>query len=591
MSYSPPEGEGECYWYCRMEKVGDLTVVTQSQVNVLVLVWNMGEIGRIDFVDGTSDLWDSLSLKANFSKDGEPSTFSQDGLCRIVRKDEADHFTAQGSKQLWRFRYMSGTSVVIGEYCLWLARYVVGVLEVIGQKKTKSFRLLDVARRVAGQYKMVIEVTRRILFVVQQQLLREGKVFEIGKKVSKHKRLMGVTVFWFEQMKKWKLGVQEKAPLIEGVNERVKRCEICSRKAPVTRHHLIPSMFREQTDCMLICRECHDFLHMSFSPIEMRDMLNTSEKLSNHVAVQEWGKRIEGVPYVGHVRNNPILQGIIRNRRWTQEALVRERSGRVVQESLLEGVICGQVQPLVIAESGGRVGFVEGELPLPISLDILRFGGILDRSEDLNRLDESLIRVVGELILPYLVAKRGVYPLNREFLFEQVGFSFERIFHFDSLWKRDPLWAMGAFSREMFKVFPVLSFFRMESFWESPLFRIRGVSSEGCDHSRSFCHCGVQVQLMDAFSQSFEFIIYNKNALRQFLQMMVVFCGSFDCPGAGELVDVSMSSVEVLLRLHVGIRTTFGRVPQTSPYGDTFEQLKISGYTVRAHSFLWKELK
>ena len=66
------------------------------------------------------------------------------------------------------------------------------------------------------------------------------------------------------------------------------KCQLCGCVTNLTRHHLIPAskchnkykqIKNEESNWIWICRQCHDFLHSEYDNNELRDNLNTLEKL------------------------------------------------------------------------------------------------------------------------------------------------------------------------------------------------------------------------------------------------------------------------------------------------------------------------
>jgi len=78
-------------------------------------------------------------------------------------------------------------------------------------------------------------------------------------------------------------------------------CELCQRDIELTRHHLIPvsthKKYRkkrtreELSQLVMICRECHNQIHVLISEKEMAAYYNTLESLLAHPGVArfvEW---------------------------------------------------------------------------------------------------------------------------------------------------------------------------------------------------------------------------------------------------------------------------------------------------------------
>ncbi|WP_110674756.1 MULTISPECIES: hypothetical protein [Salinicola] len=73
------------------------------------------------------------------------------------------------------------------------------------------------------------------------------------------------------------------------------RCGLCGRRAPLTRHHLIPRALHRkpryrkrygreqmQTRVLWICRPCHSHLHRMLSERELADHYASREALMSH---------------------------------------------------------------------------------------------------------------------------------------------------------------------------------------------------------------------------------------------------------------------------------------------------------------------
>lgn len=61
-------------------------------------------------------------------------------------------------------------------------------------------------------------------------------------------------------------------------------CQICNIQTKLTKHHLIPKVKDKfkQNLTINICSNCHTFLHANFSESELRDNLNSLEKILNN---------------------------------------------------------------------------------------------------------------------------------------------------------------------------------------------------------------------------------------------------------------------------------------------------------------------
>ena len=83
--------------------------------------------------------------------------------------------------------------------------------------------------------------------------------------------------------------------------EYVDNCKLCNRVKHLTFHHLIPvtlhknKWFKKHFDKMdmttlgiMICRDCHLFLHRTFKPKELGRELNAEEKLRANKKVSKF---------------------------------------------------------------------------------------------------------------------------------------------------------------------------------------------------------------------------------------------------------------------------------------------------------------
>jgi hypothetical protein len=77
--------------------------------------------------------------------------------------------------------------------------------------------------------------------------------------------------------------------------EHVDYCKLCERLKRLTFHHLIPvtlhknKWFKKHFDKMdmhtrglMLCKDCHDYIHDTFKPKKLGRYLNTEEKLRNN---------------------------------------------------------------------------------------------------------------------------------------------------------------------------------------------------------------------------------------------------------------------------------------------------------------------
>ena len=65
-------------------------------------------------------------------------------------------------------------------------------------------------------------------------------------------------------------------------------CEMCGAETNLTKHHLIPhvkcknkykQIENDDSNIIMICRQCHDAIHATFSETELRDSYSTLESL------------------------------------------------------------------------------------------------------------------------------------------------------------------------------------------------------------------------------------------------------------------------------------------------------------------------
>lgn len=87
-------------------------------------------------------------------------------------------------------------------------------------------------------------------------------------------------------------------------------CELCTRRMPLTAHHLIPksehdrllkqvpapfSLNEMRTRFAWLCRPCHSAVHKLVDSRAMADEYNTLEKLEELESVQRWAKYASGL--------------------------------------------------------------------------------------------------------------------------------------------------------------------------------------------------------------------------------------------------------------------------------------------------------
>ena len=88
-------------------------------------------------------------------------------------------------------------------------------------------------------------------------------------------------------------------------------CETCGCEAALTAHHLVPKhvcrsskyskdLKTDESNVIMICRTCHDFIHATWSDQELRDLYPAKEKL---LAAPEFAK------FVAWRRKHPEFKG------------------------------------------------------------------------------------------------------------------------------------------------------------------------------------------------------------------------------------------------------------------------------------------
>lgn len=91
--------------------------------------------------------------------------------------------------------------------------------------------------------------------------------------------------------------------LMMNSNNDIQRCELCGVECECTRHHLIPklkaknkykSIKNDDSNILMICRQCHDQLHSLWDESTLRDLYNTKEKILASEEMQKfisWRKK------------------------------------------------------------------------------------------------------------------------------------------------------------------------------------------------------------------------------------------------------------------------------------------------------------
>jgi len=81
------------------------------------------------------------------------------------------------------------------------------------------------------------------------------------------------------------------------------KCELCGLECKLTLHHLIPQvkchnkykqMKNEDSNHIMICRQCHDNIHACYTENELRDGLSTLDSLRSDERIakfSEWRRK------------------------------------------------------------------------------------------------------------------------------------------------------------------------------------------------------------------------------------------------------------------------------------------------------------
>ena len=86
-------------------------------------------------------------------------------------------------------------------------------------------------------------------------------------------------------------------------------CELCARRAPLTRHHLIPKALHDKpyvqkrfarseriTATLWVCRACHNQIHRLFSEKELALCFNSREALLSDARLRTFVDWLAGKP-------------------------------------------------------------------------------------------------------------------------------------------------------------------------------------------------------------------------------------------------------------------------------------------------------
>ena len=72
------------------------------------------------------------------------------------------------------------------------------------------------------------------------------------------------------------------------------KCELCGSEHNLTQHHLIPKVknkkysTEDKNKTIILCSMCHTTLHATFTESELRDHLNTTEKIIQDMRIHKY---------------------------------------------------------------------------------------------------------------------------------------------------------------------------------------------------------------------------------------------------------------------------------------------------------------
>lgn len=74
------------------------------------------------------------------------------------------------------------------------------------------------------------------------------------------------------------------------------KCELCGSTDNLTKHHLIPKVkskknkysTEEKNQTITLCSMCHSTIHATFTESELRDKLNTLEKIIQDMRIHKY---------------------------------------------------------------------------------------------------------------------------------------------------------------------------------------------------------------------------------------------------------------------------------------------------------------
>lgn len=88
------------------------------------------------------------------------------------------------------------------------------------------------------------------------------------------------------------------------------RCALCGVECDLTLHHLVPQIKcknkykqirNDDSNHIMICRQCHDNIHATYDNTYLRDNLNTLEKLKDDENIRKFSEwRSKHPDFNGH---------------------------------------------------------------------------------------------------------------------------------------------------------------------------------------------------------------------------------------------------------------------------------------------------
>lgn len=93
------------------------------------------------------------------------------------------------------------------------------------------------------------------------------------------------------------------------MSDTPEQCELCRRKTPLTRHHLIPrtvhkrkrirrSFSRDELhgSVLWVCRACHNKIHATFTEMELASHYHSLKRLLEHEEIRHFAKWLSNKP-------------------------------------------------------------------------------------------------------------------------------------------------------------------------------------------------------------------------------------------------------------------------------------------------------